>query len=64
MPKPILSQEIREKLLKGPRENGMRPLSTPIPNPDIEPGTYRSSPWQTTGNGNGNGTSNGRKAAR
>ncbi|RPB08294.1 alpha-ketoacid dehydrogenase kinase [Morchella conica CCBAS932] len=62
--KPSLSKDIRDKLIKGSRDNGVPPIPLEvIENPDIEPGTYRSSPWQPT-NGNGSGIRNGRKAQR
>jgi len=60
LPKPSLTKEVREKLIKGPRENGTAPLSTTTDNPDIEPGTYRSSPWEP----NGVGGINGKRPAR
>jgi pyruvate dehydrogenase kinase 2/3/4 len=44
LPKPVLSREIREKLMR--RENGSPiPLETGLANPDIEPAAYRSPPW-------------------
>lgn len=44
------------------RENGSPiRLEMGLVNPELEPGRFKSSPWQNT-NGNGNG--NGRKAQR
>ncbi|KAF8252302.1 pyruvate dehydrogenase kinase-like protein [Wilcoxina mikolae CBS 423.85] len=60
--KPKLSQEIREKLINGSRGNGAQ-LPATTQNPDIEPGKYRSSPWQN-GNGNGNGNGHSKKSVR
>lgn len=53
LPKPTLSTEIREKLINGARGN-VSQLPTATANPDIVPGTYRSSPWQINANGGGN----------
>lgn len=65
MQKPSLSKDIRDKLIKSSRENGVAPISLEVvENPDIEPGTYRSSPWQANGNGNSAIYRNGRKVQR
>ncbi|KAL7266221.1 [Pyruvate dehydrogenase (acetyl-transferring)] kinase isozyme 2 [Rhizina undulata] len=66
LPKPELPKGIRERLLKGSRENTPIALGDCTLNPDVEPGMYRSSPWQahTHGHGNGNGNGNGKKALR
>ncbi|CCX32079.1 mitochondrial branched-chain alpha-ketoacid dehydrogenase kinase-domain-containing protein [Pyronema domesticum] len=62
--KPKLSREIKDRLINGFRGGNGNQLPAAIPNPDIEPGKYRSSPWQN-GNGNGNGSNgNGKKAVR
>ncbi|KAI5855908.1 mitochondrial branched-chain alpha-ketoacid dehydrogenase kinase-domain-containing protein [Tricharina praecox] len=59
--KPKLSKEIRDKLINGGRMNGAQTLPATTQNPDVVPGTYRSSPWQ---NGNGNGNGNSKKGIR
>lgn len=53
LPKPSLSKDIRDKLINGSRGQGGRQLPATTNNPDVEPGTYKSSPWQVNGNGNG-----------
>ncbi|KAI9849041.1 MAG: hypothetical protein M1837_005932 [Sclerophora amabilis] len=67
LPRPSLSSEIKDRLLKAPKNNGnsSSTLSETTQNPSIEPGKYRSSPWdQTNGKGpNGNGNSKKASAA-
>lgn len=57
----MLSKEIREKLRRASHSPGAQQLPQTTQNPDVIPGTYASSPWQTNGNGH-NG--NGKKAVR
>jgi pyruvate dehydrogenase kinase 2/3/4 len=57
LPKPSLSQEVRDRLMKPSKQNG-RPskiLTEATSNPSVSKGQYTSSPWQQNGNGNGDG---------
>ncbi|GAD94529.1 [Pyruvate dehydrogenase [lipoamide]] kinase [Paecilomyces variotii No. 5] len=55
--RPSLTQEVRERLLKGMRNNGggSKILSEATQNPSIKEGQYRSSPILANGHDNGNG---------
>lgn len=57
LPRPKLSQEVRERLLKPAKKAGKesRILSQTTQNPSITKGQYRSEPTSIDGNGNGNG---------
>ena len=55
MPRPTLSSEVKERLLKPAKSSGDKSLmSKATQNPSIRTGQYRSAP-ATNGNGNGNG---------
>ncbi|OMP84586.1 [Pyruvate dehydrogenase [lipoamide]] kinase, mitochondrial [Diplodia seriata] len=59
LPRPKLSQEVRERLLKPAKKASKesRILSQTTPNPSITKGQYRSEPRGLEENGNGNGQS-------
>jgi pyruvate dehydrogenase kinase 2/3/4 len=57
LPRPQLSKDVRDKLMKPAKTNG-RPskiLTEATRNPSVQEGQYSSSPWHQNGNGNGNG---------
>ncbi|KAI9848256.1 MAG: hypothetical protein M1838_000612 [Thelocarpon superellum] len=58
LPRPTLSADVKDRLLRPPKKNHHTSpiLSQTTPNPSVEPGRYRSSPWQDQSNGS-NGTS-------
>ncbi|EUC39025.1 hypothetical protein COCCADRAFT_21753 [Bipolaris zeicola 26-R-13] len=59
LPRPQLSSEIKERLLKPAKKSGDKNLmSKPTQNPSIRTGQYRSAPT-SNGNHNGNGNGNG-----
>ncbi|KAJ5112634.1 hypothetical protein N7532_000679, partial [Penicillium argentinense] len=65
LPRPTLSQEVKTRLLRPGRTNGMasKIISEATQNPSIKEGQYRSSPT-TNGNGHGNGSSKAAAAGR
>ncbi|KAI9741387.1 MAG: hypothetical protein M1834_003104 [Cirrosporium novae-zelandiae] len=64
LPRPTLSSEVRQRLLKAPKKNGhSRAISQTTPNPSIEPGQYRSTPEFGPSSENGNGNNHTRTYA-
>ncbi|KAI9718195.1 MAG: hypothetical protein M1812_004185 [Candelaria pacifica] len=55
LPRPTLSQDIRDRLLRPTSRNGRdsKILSHTTQNPSVKKGQYTSAPSQTSGNGNG-----------
>jgi pyruvate dehydrogenase kinase 2/3/4 len=53
LPRPSLSTDVRDRLLRPSKGNGNSPqvLSQTTSNPSVEPGKYRSIPWGSNGNG-------------
>ncbi|KAF2090241.1 pyruvate dehydrogenase kinase-like protein [Saccharata proteae CBS 121410] len=65
LPRPKLSSEVRERLLKPSKRNGKesRILSQTTQNPSVQKGQYKSLP-ESNDNGNGNGTTGKVTAAK
>ncbi|PBP21927.1 pyruvate dehydrogenase kinase-like protein [Diplocarpon rosae] len=65
LPRPQLSKDIRDRLMKPSKHNGRQSkvLIAATQNPSVEKGQYSSSPWQQNGNGNSNGGDSAKKAA-
>jgi pyruvate dehydrogenase kinase 2/3/4 len=51
LPKPNLSTDLRERLLKGMRSSNGKTLTGSTPNPSVKPGQYRSDLPNANGNG-------------
>jgi len=54
LPRPSLSKDVKERLLRPARRNG-RTLDRTYQNPSVQKGQYKSLPEHKNGNGNGNG---------
>src|SRR6266536_412162 len=66
LPRPNLSKDVRDRLMKPAKTNGRQSkiITEAINNPSVQRGQYSSSPWGQNGNGNGDSKKGGAGARR